>query len=69
MKFPIENFFSKCNQIRRKLVTFSEDWLHDKALFKKLFIKKTSWLDCVFAQYQNLSKSSVEAYILILFIW
>ena len=32
MKFPIKNFFSKCDQIRRKL-TFTEEILNGELLF------------------------------------
>ena len=30
MKFSIKDFFSKCDQIHRKLVTFTEETLHGK---------------------------------------
>ena len=33
MKFSIKDFFSKCDQIHRKLVTFTEEALHGKLHF------------------------------------
>ena len=33
MKFPIKDFFRKCDQIRRELVTFTEEILNGKLHF------------------------------------
>ena len=33
MKFSIQAFFSKCEQIRRNLVTFTEEFLYEKLHF------------------------------------
>ena len=33
MKFPIKDFFSKCDQIRRKLRKFTEEILNEKLHF------------------------------------
>ena len=34
MKFSIKDFFSKCDQIRRKLVTFTEEILNGNFIFR-----------------------------------
>ena len=40
MKFSIMGFFSKCDQIRRKLVTFTEEIFNGKLHFCAVTVKK-----------------------------
>ena len=43
MKFYIKGFFSKCDQIRRKLVTFAEEIFNGKLHFLCSDCKKISF--------------------------
>ena len=53
MKFSIKTFFSKCDQIRRKLdlVTFTEDILNEKLQFLRSVLRFCFVLNVTFKGY------------------
>ena len=54
MKFSIKDFFSKCNQIRRKLLLFHEVKFR-KFLFREILYFLCHWQHYVQMEFENLS--------------